>query len=431
MLKPSFFLMMMNMILRYCFTFLFLIGVFTYTQAKNVEGDTIIKQTSVKFTFSKPKAAKDLPDSIRKTIVSKNKPVASMPMPVSRTANAAMSKRKAHIADSLAAVKKIEAQIQKDFPALPKFATFCGERVPMENLEVAKRFNQEFSRYLAAKGLISHFLRISNRYKGEIRNALKRNGLHADLFYLPAAESGFANLTSSAGAKGFFQFMEQTAKDYGLEVSYTVDERLHPQKAADAACRYLRNLYAHTGRWSLAAAAYNMGAGALQTNLASQGPKDYYHLNLNPETDAYVYRILSIKILMENAGGYGIGVGGKYSPIPHQVQKVNFHIEDLHEFAEECQVDYKTLKILNPWMVGDRLDATPGKTYEIWLPAKSSQKVEADELIPLPFVVGGEGRSYLRDSIKNVLDTAKSPYHAEEDIFNWYQNIIAAESLNR
>lgn len=386
--------------LRYFFTYIVLISAFTYMQAQ----DTTAKKQPFKFSFSKPKAAKELPDSVRKTIVSKSKPAASMPTPVSRATNAAIMKRKKEIADSLAAVEKVVAEIHKNFPALPKFATFCGERIPMENIDVARRFNQEFSRYLNSKSLISYFLRISNRYKSEIRNAMKRNGLHADLFYLPAAESGFANLTSSAGAKGFFQFMEETARDYGLEVSYTVDERLHPQKSADAACRYLRNLYSNMGRWSLAAAAYNMGVGALQANVASQGTKDYYHLNLNPETGAYVYRILSIKILMENSGGYGIRGGGKYQPIPHQVQKINFHIADLKAFADECQVDYSTLKILNPWMVRDRLDAAPDKVYEIWLPAKSTQKVEADELIPLPYVEGGEARTYVRDSIKQALN---------------------------
>ncbi len=391
------------MSLRYFLIPIFLLTIFTSAQAKNLQGDTIPPKQPYKFTFSKPKAAKELPDSVRKSIVSKSKPAAAMPTPVSRANNVAIMKRKKEISDSLAIIEKAIAEVQKNFPALPKFATFCGERVPIENVEVARRFNQEFTRYLGAKGLISYFLGISNRYKSEIRNAMKRNGLHADLFYLPAAESGFANLTSSAGAKGFFQFMEETARDYGLEVSYTVDERFHPQKSADAACRYLRNLYSNMGRWSMAAAAYNMGIGALQANVVSQGKKDYYQLNLNPETGAYVYRIMSIKILMENAKSYGIGGGGRYQPIPHQVQKVDFHIRDLKAFAEECQVDYKTLKILNPWMVGDRLDAQDGKTYEIWLPAKHSQKVEADELIPLPFVEGGEGRTYLRDSIKRVL----------------------------
>lgn len=392
------------MMLRYIFTYCFLLSVFTYVQAQNVQADTTSEKKAFKFSFSKPKAAKELPDSVRKTIVSKSKASAAMPIPVSRANNMAILKRKKEIADSLAAAEKIVTEIYKNFPALPKFATFCGERVPIEKMEVARRFNQEFSRYLGSKSLIAYFLRISNRYKNEIRNAMKRNGLHPDLFYLPAAESGFANLTSSAGAKGFFQFMEETARDYGLEVSYTVDERLHPQKSADAACRYLRNLYVNTGKWSLAAAAYNMGVGALQANVASQGTKDYYHLNLNPETGAYVYRIMSIKILMENAGNYGIRGGGKYQPIPHHVQKVNFHISDLKAFAEECQVDYKTLKILNPWLVANRLDAQAGKIYEIWLPAKSSQKVEADELIPLPYVEGGDARTYVRDSIKQAMN---------------------------
>ena len=82
------------MMLRYIFTYFFLLSVFSYSQAKNLQGDTTSSKAPFKFTFSKSKAAKELPDSVRKTIVSKSKASAAMPTPVSRANNMAILKRK-------------------------------------------------------------------------------------------------------------------------------------------------------------------------------------------------------------------------------------------------------------------------------------------------------------------------------------------------
>lgn len=339
------------------------------------------------FTFTKPKAKKELPDSIQKK---------------SAKTEYAMLKKEKFRADSIKAAKKLAASVYTKFPNLPRNASFCGEKVPVEIPAVAEVFNAEFNRYLGARGLISYFLKISNRYSKEFRAAMKRNGVPSDLFYIVAAESGFANRTSSKGAKGFFQFMEDTARDFGLEVTPCVDERLHPVKSADAACRYLRGLYNGLGRWSSAAAAYNMGQGALEAVGAQQGTRDYFRMQLNPETGAYVYRILSIKILMENAKGYGIGAGERAQAVPTVVEKVNYYIPDLKAYANDCGVDYETLKIMNPWLVANYLIPQTGKTYEITLPKYSNQKIVADEMIPVPYFDASSGRSLneIRDSIK-------------------------------
>lgn len=335
--------------------------------------------SNLPFSFSKPKEIKEVPlEEIKKA----------------ESTNFALTKKQKQRADSLQKTQSQLAAVFKKFPGMPKQATFCGERVPIENESVAEKFYTFYSRYTNAGGLLSFFHKMGNRYRKDLQAAMKRNGLPNDLFYLVCVESGFANLTSSAGAKGFFQFMEETARDYGLEVSHTVDERLHPIKAADASCRYLRDLYRMTGKWTLAAAAYNAGPGTI----SAQGGKDYFTMNLNPETSEYVYRILSVKMAMENRG---LGKGA-YTPIPHIVEKVNYNILDLRQFADDCNVDYATLKIMNPWLIHDQLWAQPGKTYEIWLPAKSNQKIDADELIPLPFMAWDSGidKQYVRDSIK-------------------------------
>ncbi len=342
------------------------------------------------FSFSKPKSVKAAPDSVKKK---------------AEKMDYAMMKKEKAKKDSIKQAKSIMSQVAAKFPGLPKNAAFCGEKVPVDNLVIAEKFNGIFQRYAGAKGLLGYYLSISNRYKKEFQNSMRRNGIPADLYYLVCAESGFANLTSSKGAKGFFQFMEETARDYGLEVSYTVDERLHPIKSADAASRYLRNLRNALGSWTLAAAAYNMGIGAVEATASAQGTRSYYHMNLNPETGEYVYRILSMKILMENARSYGIGRNNNYQPIPHIVEKVKNHIHNLKEYADECNVDYATLKIMNPWLTSDKLWIQEGKTYEIQLPKYSYQKITADELIPLPYVdpEGVITREQVRENIKMEL----------------------------
>lgn len=275
---------------------------------------------------------------------------------------------------------------------------FCGEPVPLHLTEVDTKFKAELQRNLSSKGGIYHTLELGTRYKKQIIQTLKANGLPEDFYYLAIAESGLNNLTSPKGAKGFWQFMEDAATRSGLEISETVDERFHPEKATLAACKYLKTLNGIFHNWTLTAAAYNMGAGALLNNTKKQGTKDYYSLNLNSETARYVYRILSFKYLMEQPGEYGLkmNVKHKLAPIPYLIVKVDKDIPSLAEFAKEQGVSYAVLKTMNAWLVSDRLDVKPGKTYEIRIP--KSDKLKADELVVLPYQQNAN-RKALRDSM--------------------------------
>jgi len=65
-------------------------------------------------------------------------------------------------------------------------------------------------------------------------------------------ESGWrSNTTSPAGARGYWQFTESTARHRGLRVDAEagVDERTHPRKSTRAAVRYLKFLYNLTYEW--------------------------------------------------------------------------------------------------------------------------------------------------------------------------------------
>lgn len=266
-------------------------------------------------------------------------------------------------------------------PQLTETPTFCGIPVPMEIADVAYRLRSELARYIGAKHSVAYYLKRSQRYKTEIEETLTRNGLPKELFYLAVAESGLANLTSPKGAKGFWQFMPATARAYQLEVSETVDERLHPQKSAEAACHYLKDLHEMFHDWTLAVAAYNMGEGGVQNACRNQGVNSYFRLRLNAETAQYVYRIIALKYVLENPLFFGIKdiPTEKYAPIPYDYQPISENINDLAAFASDCETDLATLKAMNPWLISDKLIAASGKTYQIRLPIQGT--ISAEELI--------------------------------------------------
>ena len=107
------------------------------------------------------------------------------------------------------------------------------------------------------------FQRMLNRgevYREVVQNILLENGLPSDLFYLALIESGFVTSANShASAKGVWQFMKGTGKQYCLLVTAIVDEREDPIRATEAAAKYLRKLYSAYESWELAFAAYNAG----------------------------------------------------------------------------------------------------------------------------------------------------------------------------
>lgn len=255
---------------------------------------------------------------------------------------------------------------------------FCGVQVPMNVTSVLTRLKMEFARCVRGKYSLEHYQQRALKYKPEIVQTLKENGLPEELFYLSVAESGLANVTSPKGAKGFWQFMPETARNYGLEVSATVDERLHPQKSCQAACRYLKFLYEKFHNWALAAAAYNMGEGGVENALKSQNKNDYFSLQLNAETAQYVYRIISLKYALNHPQSLGLKeIKKEFIPkTPFRTENVDYHIPDLQTFAEDCGTDLATLKAMNPWLISDRLDRKSGKMYEIRLPVEGTEGEE-------------------------------------------------------
>jgi hypothetical protein len=111
--------------------------------------------------------------------------------------------------------------------------------------------------------------------------------------------------TSPKGASGYWQFMPQTARDYGLKVNGRVDERQFVSKSTVAACKYLRELHGIFHNWTLVAAAYNLGETKLKHQMNLQNKHSYFKIKLNRETASYVYKLISMKQIIENPVRYG------------------------------------------------------------------------------------------------------------------------------
>jgi hypothetical protein len=248
---------------------------------------------------------------------------------------------------------------------------FAGERIPVENFDVRERLERELivNSYRHSHTILN--LKNSARYFPVMEKILKENGLPDDFKYLAVAESDLRNATSSAGAKGIWQFMEGTAGDYGLEVTKEVDERLHFEKSTRAACQYLKRYKERFGTWSLVAAAYNMGPSGLRNEMESQKMTSFYDLNLSEETNRYLFRLVAIKHVMEHPELYGFDMKTEqmYPPLDNfALLSVDTTIANLGEFAKQHGTSYRMLKVFNPWLKDNRLTNTKRKVYYIKVP---------------------------------------------------------------
>lgn len=260
---------------------------------------------------------------------------------------------------------------------IPEDLNFAGEIVPQEDPEIMERVDREFlvNTYWQSNALL--LMKRAHKYFPIIEPILAKNGIPDDFKYLAVAESGLDNVVSHAGATGFWQIMKATGKQYGLEINSNVDERYHIEKATEVACRYLNNYKKKYGNWTLTAASYNAGTGAIDRYLRTQKVNDYYDLLLGQETGRYVFRIMAIKEILSHPEKYGFDVekGDFYSAVPTFQVEVNKSVLNFADFAQEYEINYKILKRHNPWLREPHLNNTSAKKYTISIPNKGYYKV--------------------------------------------------------
>jgi|SRR6185312_8235641 len=283
---------------------------------------------------------------------------------------------------------------------LPDTMSFAGEKVPMNHFGIRENLEQEMlvNTYWQSQTML--VLKRAHRYFPVIEQLLKKNGIPEDFKYLAMAESGFSYRVSSAGAVGFWQLMKTTAEGYGLEINKDVDERYNIERSTEAACKYFKEAYAQFHNWTLVAASYNMGQGGVAHELMKQKENNYYDLELNSETARYVYRILALKAIGMNPKQYGYYLKNSelYNPVPSTVLVVDSTIPSIADFAISKGINYRIVKMLNPWLLTDKLPNPEKKMYAITMPLKNVPFEDLGEYITFVDTTSVEARA--ADSIK-------------------------------
>jgi len=259
---------------------------------------------------------------------------------------------------------------------MPEGLNFAGEMVPVENPDIFERMDRELlvNTYWQSNGLL--MFKRSQKYFPVIEPILKKNGVPEDFKYLAVIESGLTNAVSPAGARGFWQIMKTTARENGLEVNANVDERYNLEMATEVACKYLKKAKEELGSWTLAAAAYNAGNAGISRRLKEQGVSDYYDLLLGEETGRYMFRIVALKEILNNPSTYGFNfnTGDLYNYIPTYKVEVDTAVTDFSTFAKIFGINYKILKIHNPWLRERHLNNKSRKKYTIEIPKEGYYK---------------------------------------------------------
>ncbi|MCH2223314.1 MAG: lytic transglycosylase domain-containing protein [Crocinitomicaceae bacterium] len=256
-----------------------------------------------------------------------------------------------------------------NLPKLPKSVAFCGEEILLDNFDVRERMDKELIINAFYHSSTIQILKRANRYFPEIEKILKEKGMHDDMKYLCVIESALSNATSPSGAKGFWQFMKPTGKEFGLTINNQVDERFNLEKSTGAACQYLENANRKFGNWVSAAASYNCGMGGLSRAMEAQQTNSFFDLYISNETTRYIFRILAFKIIMENPEEYGFNIKEMelYEPVNTRAVEVDKPITNLSDWAVNQGSNLRMLKLLNPWLVNSKLTINP-TSYTILLP---------------------------------------------------------------
>jgi len=219
-------------------------------------------------------------------------------------------------------------------------------------------------------------------YGPMIQKKLRERGMPEDLVFLAMAESGLdPTAYSRADASGMWQFIAETGRRYGLEVSRYVDERNDPIKSTDAALDYLQDLYDHFGSWYLAAAAYNTGENRVDRVLrqragGQRGDESlYWRIGefLPRETRDYVPIMLAVGHIGKDPARYGFEDLRYQEPMRFERARVKPGTR-LADVARAAGVDTEEIERLNPHLI--RGQTPPDRDWDVRVPPGTADAVE-------------------------------------------------------
>lgn len=207
------------------------------------------------------------------------------------------------------------AKEQAEYLAHPPYISnlhFAREYLPLGDQQIVNKMRQHLKDYSFDQVRSHRMHELAEKKLPIVEEILTSYGIPADFKYIPLVESGLtSHVTSAKGASGYWQFMPATARAFGLIVNDEIDERQDLVKSTHAAAKYILALYKEFENWTLAAAAYNVGSGSLRNTIRHQAEDNYFKLRLNRETSAYVYRLISVKEVIENPDRHGYYAGQK------------------------------------------------------------------------------------------------------------------------
>jgi hypothetical protein len=259
--------------------------------------------------------------------------------------------------------------------AIPEEVTFAGEPMPLRNFDTRESLDRELNATAYRHGSTLLTIKRAGRYFPEIEKILREYGVPDDFKYLACAESDLSNVISPAGATGFWQIMEGTGRESGMIINKEIDERYDLDRSTRFACKYFLRAYEKYGSWTMAAASYNNGFNGLSEQVGIQKETNYYDLLLNEETARYVFRVVSLKLVMSDPSGYGFNIlpGEVYGAVPYREVRVDTAVTSFEQFARHFDTNYKMLKFLNPWLRKPYLTNSEKRGYTIRVPEKESR----------------------------------------------------------
>ena len=262
----------------------------------------------------------------------------------------------------------------------------------LKELDAKTPFNVEYNPSL--ESVIKYYLKnrrksmgrlmaLSNFYFPMFEEALNKHELPLELKYLAIVESALdPTAKSRVGATGLWQFMFTTGKIYDLDVSSYVDERSDPLMATEAACNYLKSLYATFNDWDLALAAYNSGPGNVNKAIRrSGGYTNYWNIrgNLPRETAGYLPSFLATMYLFEYADEHGFKPTLPSTPyIATDTIKVK-QLITLEQVSRITNVSEQELQFLNPSYFLGIIPVVKDEDYVLRLPVSAIGPFVANE----------------------------------------------------
>jgi membrane-bound lytic murein transglycosylase D len=239
-------------------------------------------------------------------------------------------------------------------------------------------------------------------YLEEVKRLFEQAGLPPELSYLAVLESAFDPFARSrSGAVGIWQFMESTARLFGLEINWWVDERRDPEKASLAAARYLRRLRRQFDSWPLAVAAYNAGEARVMKAIRARPTADIWTLPLPRETRLLLSAFVALTKILEEPAACAFPSLLEGSPAYAKV--VVEACTDVTVIARACDTSPEEILNLNPEL---KQGCTPPdrELYELRIPLRALERFEEalSQIPPQERVIWARHRVRKGDSLSGV-----------------------------